>query len=71
MSKITVRVKPGSKVEKIVEEGEELVIFTHARAHDGEANKAAIAAVAKYFKVPKTSIKITRGLNSRVKIIEL
>ena len=70
MSKIVVCVKPGSKSEKIVETDGELIIFTHARAHDGEANKAVITAVAKYFKVPKTSIKITRGLNSRVKIIE-
>lgn len=70
--KYTVKVKPGSSQEKVVENAEgELTIFLHARAHDGEANKALIEVLAKHFKMPKTSIKIVQGTHSREKVIEL
>ena len=70
--KYTVQVKPGSSREKIVEdENGELTVYLHARAHDGEANAALINALAKYFKVPKTSIKILQGAHARKKLIEI
>ena len=69
--KYSVQVKPGSSQEKVVEgENEELIVYLHARAHDGEANTALIAVLAKYFKIPKTSIKIVQGAHSRRKVIE-
>ena len=69
--KYTVQVKPGSSQEKVIEAGDgELTVYLHARAHDGEANSALIAVLAKYFKIPKTSIKIVQGAHSRRKIIE-
>jgi len=75
--KINVIVKPGSSREKIEEVllsdsdiERELTIWTHARAHDGEANKKVIELVSKYYGVPKTSIKLVRGATSRTKVFE-
>ena len=70
--KIQVTVKPGSSQEKIVmgEDGV-LIIWTHARAHDGEANKKVIELVAKYYGVSKTSVKLVRGETSKIKTFEI
>lgn len=71
MSIYQIKVKPGSSQEKIVETGtNELTVFLRAKPHDGEANAALLAALAKHFKVPKTSIKILRGAHSRIKTVE-
>ena len=69
--KYSIIVKPGSKVEKIVSDGENLTVFIHARAHDGEANKAVIESLAKYFRVAKSQIEIVAGSKSKKKIIEI
>lgn len=67
-----ITVKPNSSQEKIVKTGDdELTVYLRAKPHDGEANKALIKLLAKHFDVPKTSIKIIRGTNSRVKTVEL
>ena len=80
--KYTVTVKPGSSQEKIVESSENsgtrengktdgsLTVYLHARPHGGEANAALVQLLAKYFKVPKTSIKILRGEKAHTKVIE-
>lgn len=71
MAKYLVTVKPGSSQEKIVETApDELTIYLRAKPHDGEANEALIKLLSKHFKVPKTTIKITRGTKSRTKTIE-
>ena len=69
---VNVKVKPGSSQEKI-EVGADgiLTIWTHSRAHDGEANKAIIEALADYYQLPKTSIKLIRGATSKVKTFEI
>lgn len=69
--KYSVIVKPGSKVEKIVDDGEKLTVFIHARAHDGEANKAVIEILAKHFRVAKSQIEIVAGSKSKKKIVEI
>lgn len=73
--KIAVTVKPGSSREKVVEAEVDgltrVTIWTHARAHDGEANKKVIEILADYYKTPKTSIKLIRGANSRMKTFEI
>ena len=38
---------------------------------DGAANDAVIRALADYFDVPKSQIKIIRGTTSRDKVVEL
>ena len=71
MAKYLVTVKPGSSKEQIIETApSELTVYLRARPHDGEANAALIKLLSKHFKVPKTSITITRGAHSRTKTIE-
>ena len=69
---IDVKVKPGSRQLARLEEQADgsYVAFLTARAHDGEANKALLELVAKYFHVPKTTIRIIRGDKSRQKTLE-
>ena len=70
--RISVRVKPGVKGVTRLEKQEDgsFTAFLHARAHDGEANKALLELISDEFKVPKTSITIVSGAKSRDKIIE-
>ena len=71
MHQYSITVKPGSSQEKIVENTDgTLTIYLRAKPHDGEANTALIKLLAKYFNIPKTSIKVTRGAKSRHKTIE-
>lgn len=71
MSRYKVTVKTGSSQEKIIEVTPgELTVHLRAKPHDGEANTALINLLSKYFRVPKTSIKITRGAKSHTKIVE-
>lgn len=72
LMQVTVTVKPGSSQEKIVEnEPCAVTIWTHARAHDGEANQAVIKMLSDYYHVSKTSISLFRGANSRKKIFNI
>ena len=68
---ISVRVKPGVKGATRLEKQEDgsYVAFLHARAHDGEANKALLELVSDEFKIPKTSIEIISGAKSRDKVL--
>ena len=69
--KVKVIVKPGSKQEKVVSEDDELVVYLHARAHDGEANKALVKILSEHFKVSKSCVSIIRGEKSREKLVEI
>lgn len=70
MPEYKVTVKPGSSREEIVATGpDELTVYLRAKPHDGEANTALINLLSKHFKVPKTTIEISRGAHSRTKII--
>lgn len=70
--RLSVRVKPGTKGISRLEQQEDgsYVAFLHARAHDGEANKALLELVSKEFRVAKTGIKIVSGEKSRQKVLE-
>jgi len=46
-------------------------VAVSAPAEDGKANVAVIEALAKHFDVPKSSVKIVRGLASRLKEVEI
>lgn len=71
MHQYSITVKPGSSQEKIVENTDgSFTVYLRAKPHDGEANTALIKILAKYFGIPKTSIKIIRGAKSRTKTIE-
>ena len=70
--KYTILVKAGSKKNEVMEVSEgELVVRTTARAHDGEANRAVVQILSKYFKVGKTRVKIISGEKCKRKIVEV
>lgn len=69
--RIQVTVKPGAKVEKIVESGDGLVVYLHARAHDNEANAGLIKILAKYYKVAKNQVEIVNGTKNHHKVVEI
>lgn len=69
--KIQVIVKPGAKTQKMVESDDGLIVYLHARAHDGEANLALLKALSDYYGVPKSCIEIIRGQKSHQKVVEI
>lgn len=71
MRKVSVVVKPGSKVDLVERSDDGFIIHTKARAVDGKANEAVIKLLAKHFDVPKTTIRIKTGIASRTKIVEI
>ena len=68
---VQVTVKPGAKKEKIVESSDGMVVYLHARAHDGEANEALAKALSKYYGVSKSCVEIKRGQKSHQKMVEI
>lgn len=69
---ISVRAKPRSRhngVTKIADGS--YVVETVAVAREGRANEAIRELLAKYFGVPKSSVRIIRGARSRQKIFEI
>ena len=66
---VNIRISPNSKKNEIINEGEFSKIKITAQPIDGKANKALIEFLSKNFKIPKTSIKILKGENSKEKTI--
>ena len=71
MKRITVKVIPNAKQNKVLEEEERIKAYITALPSDGRANKALIDLLANHFKVKKSSVKIIRGEKSREKIVEI
>jgi len=69
--KIKVRVKPNSRHEEVVEEGDYFVVRVKEPPKEGKANKAVMKALAYHFKVPQDSVKISGGFKSKEKIIDI
>ena len=70
--KVAVRVKPNARkndVEKLDEHS--FVVSVSAPPADGKANEQVIELLAEYFKKPKRSIVILRGVTGRRKVIEV
>jgi uncharacterized protein len=70
--RVTVRVRPGSS-RPGVGGGHDgaLVVRVSARAVDGAATAAALAAVAAAFGVPKGAVSLISGATSRTKILDV
>ncbi len=67
-----VKVKPNSKLNKIVEEDDgSLTIKLKSPPVDGKANQELIKVLSKKFGVPKSYICIKSGASSRQKLIEI
>ena len=70
MTQILAEVRPNSKQEKIEKITDRVYkIHVRAAAKDGEANRAVILALAKYFKVAKSLITIKAGKTAKTKVI--
>lgn len=70
--RISVKIKPNSKISKVEQSAEGLYkVSVTAPAQDGKANKALIETLSEYFKVAKSKINIVSGQTSKNKIIEI
>jgi uncharacterized protein (TIGR00251 family) len=69
--KIQVRVKPNSKTEEIIVDGDVYVVRVKEPPKEGKANHAVIKLLSEHFNVPRRSVTITVGLSSRNKVVEI
>ncbi len=63
-----VRVTPHAKQNKVVESDGVLRVYTTVAPENGRANNAVIELLADYLDVPKSRIKILKGLTGRDKV---
>jgi uncharacterized protein (TIGR00251 family) len=71
MGKISVKVIPGSKEDKIMEENGMIKIKLKAKPIDGKANKYLISFLSKRLNTPKSKISIIKGEKRREKLLEI
>ena len=64
-----VRVTPHARQNKVVECDGVLRVYTTTAPENGRANDAVVKLLAEYFNVPKSRIKIIKGLACRDKIV--
>ncbi|HKZ22273.1 MAG TPA: DUF167 domain-containing protein [candidate division Zixibacteria bacterium] len=67
--KISVKVKPNSKIEKVEKAVGFWIIHVKEPPQEDKANRAVINLLSAYFKVPKSRISILKGKKSRQKIV--
>lgn len=73
---LRIKVTPRAKTERIKKEtaadGSIIYkVYVTAVAEDGKANEAVIKLLAEAFKIPKSSVVITREFTSRDKIVQI
>lgn len=70
--KITIIAHPNSKKPRIAKDLlDTLHIYVSEPPLEGKANKAVIEALADYYKVSKSKIKLVSGEKSKSKVIEI
>lgn len=69
--KISVKVKPRAKVEKIEEKDGSLIVFVKAEAKEGKANEAVVKALAAHFGVAKSRVRLVSGARNKTKLFEI
>ncbi|HEX3959320.1 MAG TPA: DUF167 domain-containing protein [Trebonia sp.] len=70
--RITIRVKPGSARPGVGGEHDgALIVRVSARAADGKATEAALAAVAESFGIRRSTVRLFSGASSRTKVIDI
>jgi uncharacterized protein (TIGR00251 family) len=69
--RIAVKVKPNSRIDEVIQQGDILAVKTKEPPREGKANNAVIRLAAKFYKVPQGAVRIVSGLNSRNKVIEI
>ena len=69
---LSVKVHPRSRKQEIIELGENTyIIHVKSSPSKGEANQEVKKLVAKFFAVPVSKVKISRGHKSRNKLITI
>ncbi len=69
---MTIRVRPGAGRTAVGgEHGGALVVRVTARAVEGQANDAAMAALAAAFGVRRRSVTLVTGATSRTKVVDI
>lgn len=72
LSKIfNVRVNTHAKQNKVVDEDGVLRVYTTTAPENGRANDAVVKLLADYLDVPKSRIKIAKGLTGRNKVVTI
>ena len=70
--RMTVRVRPGAGRTAVGgEHGGALVVRVAARAVDGRATEAALAALAAAFGVRRSAVTLVTGATSRTKVVDV
>jgi len=74
--KVTVRVTPGANATQVGgrygdTEPAALLVRVQARAVDGKANGAVLAALAQAFRVARRDVRVVAGHASRTKVVEI
>lgn len=70
--KFFLRVKPKSGIARIEQKNDkELIVRVKEAPEDGKANNAVVRAIAEYFDVAPSRVKILRGASGRKKIIRI
>lgn len=76
--RLTVHAKPGSRHESVTaqrspegSDGIVLVVRVRARAVEGAANKAVVAAVAAALGLRRSAVTVTVGQRSRTKVLDI
>ncbi len=64
-----IRVTPHAKQNKVIESDGVLRVYTTVAPENGRANSAVIELLSDYLDVPKSRIKILKGLTGRNKIV--
>ena len=70
--KISIEAKPGAKNEAVEQTGARTFkMCVKEVATEGRANQTILKALAGYFEIPKSRIKIVSGKTSKRKILEI
>ena len=70
--KIFVKAKPNAREEEVLRVDENhFVVAVKEPPVGGKANEAIVRALAEYFKIPKSQVRITSGHTSRQKVVEI
>jgi len=69
--KVTVKVVPKASRVRVKEEAGLLKVYLTSPAQDGKANDQLVEVLADHFKTRKYFVRISRGLASRTKTVEV
>jgi hypothetical protein len=68
---IQVKVKPNSRTEELVQEGDGFIAKVKEPPREGKANRSVARLLARHFGVSQSQVKILSGFRSRNKVIEV